>query len=99
MWPSHIWYLMLDSEVNPIAGSNDDPRATGKNKNAKHMFPISPNLSAADSSFACHLNSYVINRLTMLSILQRKLFLFINNLSGDFKKKSSTESTVDGLIN
>lgn len=50
---------MLDSEVSPTAGSNDEPRATGKNKNAKHMFPSNPSLNAAESSLACHLKMLI----------------------------------------
>lgn len=38
--PSHIWYLMLDSEVSPTRRRIEDPLVTGKNKNAQHMFPM-----------------------------------------------------------
>lgn len=55
MCPSHIWYLMLASEVSPTSGKIDDPRATGKNRNAQTMFPTRPNLSPAALSLAAHL--------------------------------------------
>lgn len=44
IWPSQIWYLMLDSDVRPIRGSIDDPLVTGKNRNAQHVFPMYPSL-------------------------------------------------------
>ena len=55
MCPSHIWYLMLASEVSPTSGNIDDPRATGKNRKAQTMFPTRPNLSPAAWSLAAHL--------------------------------------------
>jgi len=53
MCPSQIWYLMQLSGVSPSSGSTEELRTTGKNKNAKHMFPTTPNLTPAlDSLFS-----------------------------------------------
>jgi len=50
MCPSQIWYLMQLSCVSPSNGSTEELRTTGKNKNAKHMFPTKPNFTAALAS-------------------------------------------------
>lgn len=55
MFPSHIWYLMLASEVRPNNGKIDEPRATGKKRRARQMFPTSPSLNDALSNLASHL--------------------------------------------
>lgn len=55
MWPIHIWYFTLASDVSPNSGSTDEPRVTGKNRKARHMFPTRPSLRAALSSFDSHL--------------------------------------------
>ena len=57
MCPSHIWYLMLPSEVRPNRGKIDEPRATGKNRSARHMLPTTPSLNDVLSSLASHLHA------------------------------------------
>lgn len=69
MCPSHIWYLMLPSEVRPKSGNIDDPRATGKKRNARTMFPVSPSLRAAAPSFDTHLRK--TNQLINNPIIRR----------------------------
>jgi hypothetical protein len=46
---------MLDSDVRPTRGRIEDPLVTGKNRNAKHMFPVYPNLKDTLLNFASHL--------------------------------------------
>lgn len=58
-WPSHIWYLILDSDVSPTRGRIEDPRVTGKKRNAQHMFPIYPSLSDTLRNLACHLRKLI----------------------------------------
>lgn len=53
--PSQMWYLMLDSDVRPNRGKIDDPRVTGKNRNAQHMCPMYPSLNDTLRNFASHL--------------------------------------------
>lgn len=47
---------MVDSEVSPIRGNNEEPLVTGKNRNAQHIFPVYPNLSDTLLNFSSQLN-------------------------------------------
>jgi hypothetical protein len=46
---------MLDSDVSPTRGNIEDPRVTGKKRNAQQMFPTYPSLSDTLRNFASHL--------------------------------------------
>ena len=48
---------MLDSDVSPARGKIEDPRLTGKKRNAQHMFPTYPSMNDTLRSLVCHLQS------------------------------------------
>jgi hypothetical protein len=62
IWPSHIWYLMLASEVRPTYCKTEDPLATGKKRKARQVFPTSPRLRPAVSNLTSHLPKSSINQ-------------------------------------
>ena len=48
---------MLDSDVSPARGKIEDPRLTGKKRNAQHMFPTYPSMNDTLRNLVCHLQS------------------------------------------
>jgi hypothetical protein len=62
IFPSHIWYLMLASEVRPTSCKIEDPLVTGKKRKARQVFPASPRLRAALRNLTSHLPKSSINQ-------------------------------------
>lgn len=55
IWPSHIWYLTLASEVRPISCKTEEPLVTGKKRKTRQIFPASPRDKADNSNLTSHL--------------------------------------------